>query len=268
MPQRTASRGAPSCCGSSHRSGSGTSGRAPAGITDRPGSTSQTTASSSPRSSSETDVNVTRVRPGSVAADSSSEGSVVGLTSDHPLLTPDTDELPQVDGGFGHARHPTSVRTPGAATRVMHGLVTRALALAARRISHRATSNASAVSRSAPRPRARSRTTTSTCSAPNRDLRCGASTTADAARRQARRVDGRWGHRGLSPRGLTCALARNPTDDQRPRGTSRVREVEKRCGTTTGVGRHNRIQPLRLNSPRDVVRGSKENPCRVHMEST
>jgi hypothetical protein len=72
----------------------------------------------------------------------------------------------------------------------------------------KATSNASAVSRSAPRPRGWSRTTTSTCSAPNRDLRCRASTTPDAARRQARPVDGRWGHRGLSSRGLTCAPPR------------------------------------------------------------
>src|SRR5579875_2662887 len=75
VPQRTASTKAPRTSGSSHLPGSGTSGRAPEGITARPGSTSQMTESSSPMSSSDTDVSVTSVRPGGTVTASSREAN-------------------------------------------------------------------------------------------------------------------------------------------------------------------------------------------------
>ena len=73
VPQRTASRKAPSCWGSSQFAGV-TAGSWVAGTISRPGSISQATVSSSPRSSSLTLVRLTRVRPGSLVAASSSWG--------------------------------------------------------------------------------------------------------------------------------------------------------------------------------------------------
>ncbi len=80
VPHRTASRNAPSACGSSQPDAV-TSGSWVAGTTSRPGSISQTTVSSSPRSSSLTLDSVTRVRPGSRLAAISSSGSRLGRTT-------------------------------------------------------------------------------------------------------------------------------------------------------------------------------------------
>ena len=78
--QRTALRKAPSCCGSSQLAAV-TDGNWVAETISRPGSISQATVSSSPRSSSLTLVRVTRVRPGSLVAASSSCGWLLVLTA-------------------------------------------------------------------------------------------------------------------------------------------------------------------------------------------
>lgn len=81
VPQRTASKKAPRRWGSSKPPGV-ISGRWLTGRTSRPGSTSHTTVSSSPRSSSLTLVKVARVRAGRLAGASSSGGWVLRERAD------------------------------------------------------------------------------------------------------------------------------------------------------------------------------------------